>query len=51
MVGNVIQSRFLVVLDYPQAAALSFVLMSSVLVLILVFARLLGTERLMAQAR
>jgi len=51
MVGNVIQSRFLVVLDYPQAAALSFVLMSSVLVLIVLFARLLGTEKLMEQAR
>lgn len=46
MIGNVIQSRFLVVLDYPTAAALSFVLMASILVLVLVYARSLGTERL-----
>jgi spermidine/putrescine transport system permease protein len=46
MIGNVIQSRFLVVLDYPTAAALSFVLMASILALVLVYARSLGTERL-----
>jgi spermidine/putrescine transport system permease protein len=49
MIGNVIQSRFLVVLDYPQAAALSFVLMATVLVLVIAYSRLLGTERLMAR--
>ena len=46
MIGNVIQSRFLVVLDYPTAAALSFVLMAAILTLVLVYARSLGTERL-----
>ncbi len=46
MIGNVIQSEFLAVRDYPTAAALSFVLMAAILVLVLVFARVLGTDRL-----
>ena len=37
MIGNVIQSRFLVVLDYPTAAALSFVLMLTILVMVLLY--------------
>jgi spermidine/putrescine transport system permease protein len=45
MIGNVIQSKFKVLADYPQAAALSFVLMASILVLIIVYARAVGTER------
>jgi spermidine/putrescine transport system permease protein len=49
MIGNAIQSRFLVVLDYPQAAALSFVLMSTVLVVVLLYVRLLGSERLIGR--
>ena len=52
MIGNVIQSRFLVTTDYPTAAALSFVLMAAILVLVLVWARVAGTESLMgAEAR
>lgn len=46
MIGNVIQSRFLTVLDYPTAAALSFVLMAAILVMVLVYSRLLGSESL-----
>ena len=46
MIGNVIQSKFLVIADYPQAAALSFMLMAAILVAIAAYARLLGTERL-----
>jgi spermidine/putrescine transport system permease protein len=46
MIGNVIQSKFLQLTDYPQAAALSFVLMAAVMVAVLVYARLLGTDRL-----
>ncbi|HEX5449877.1 MAG TPA: ABC transporter permease [Gaiellaceae bacterium] len=46
MIGNVIQSEFLSVRDYPTAAALSFVLMAAILVLVLIFARALGTDRL-----
>ena len=48
MIGNVIQSEFLSLRDYPTAAALSFVLMGSILVLVLIFARVLGTDRLTA---
>jgi spermidine/putrescine transport system permease protein len=46
MVGNVIQAKFLESLDYPTAAALSFILMALILVALLVYARLVGTERL-----
>ena len=42
MIGNVIQSKFLAVTDYPQAAALSFVLMAIILVIVLVYARAAG---------
>jgi spermidine/putrescine transport system permease protein len=50
MIGNVIQSQFLSLRDYPTAAALSFVLMGAILVLVLIFARVLGTDRLTAGA-
>jgi spermidine/putrescine transport system permease protein len=46
MIGNVIQAKFLESLDYPSAAALSFLLMGSILVALLVYARLVGSERL-----
>ncbi|KUH36714.1 MULTISPECIES: ABC transporter permease [Streptomyces] len=46
MVGNVIQSQFLRVLDYPTAAALSFLLMAAVLVAVTVYIRRAGTEDL-----
>jgi spermidine/putrescine transport system permease protein len=46
MIGNVIQSKFLNILDYPTAAALSFILMTGILVGILIYARLLGTKSL-----
>jgi len=46
MIGNVIQSKFLVITDYGQAAALSFVVMAAILVLIVIYTRVLGTERL-----
>lgn len=46
MIGNVIQSRFLQLGEYGQAAALSFVVMGAVLLLMLVYARVLGSERL-----
>ena len=47
MIGNVIQSRFLAVNDYPTAAALSFILMAGILVAVAIYARILGTEELM----
>jgi spermidine/putrescine transport system permease protein len=46
MIGNVIQSKFLTVLDYPTAAALSFILMTFILVGIFLYARVLGSRTL-----
>jgi spermidine/putrescine transport system permease protein len=46
MVGNVIQSQFLRVLDYPTAAALSFILMAVILVIVSIYIRKAGTEEL-----
>jgi spermidine/putrescine transport system permease protein len=46
MIGNVVQDQFLVQGDYPAAAALSFVFMGIVMVLVAVYARVLGTEEL-----
>jgi spermidine/putrescine transport system permease protein len=45
MIGNIIQSEFLRARDYPEAAALAFVLMAVMLIAAIVYARLLGTER------
>ncbi|MER6104347.1 ABC transporter permease [Streptomyces sp. NPDC001832] len=46
MVGSVIQTQFLRVLDYPTAAALSFILMAVVLIMVTVYIRRSGTEDL-----
>ncbi|MEU2597726.1 ABC transporter permease [Streptomyces hirsutus] len=46
MVGNVIQSQFLRILDYPTAAALSFILMAAILFIITFYIRKSGTEDL-----
>jgi spermidine/putrescine transport system permease protein len=46
MVGNVIDSRFLKVVDYPTAAVLSVSLMVSILVLVGLYIRRAGTEEL-----
>jgi spermidine/putrescine transport system permease protein len=46
MVGNIIQRKFLDSLDYPAAAALSFVLVAVVMALVAVYTRLVGSERL-----
>ncbi|MDT9683816.1 ABC transporter permease [Streptomyces sp. TRM76323] len=46
MIGNVIQGQFLRVLDYPTAAALSFLLMAVVLIVVTVHIRRAGTEDL-----
>ena len=50
MIGNVIQSKFLNILDYPGAAALSFILMTAILIGIFVYARLLGARNLTERA-
>ncbi|MEU2431174.1 ABC transporter permease [Streptomyces sp. NPDC007861] len=46
MIGNVIQSQYLRILDYPTAAALSFILMAVVLIMVTVYIRRAGTEDL-----
>jgi spermidine/putrescine transport system permease protein len=46
MVGNVIQFEYLTTNDYPEAAALSFVLMVGILIAVAIYARVLGTEEL-----
>jgi spermidine/putrescine transport system permease protein len=46
MIGNVIQGRFLKITDYPMASALSFILMAAIIVGVLLYARVLGTEEL-----
>ena len=47
MIGNVIQSRYLELNDYPTAAALSFTLMAIILVMVAIWAKVAGTEALM----
>ena len=46
MIGNVIQTEFLVNNDYPEAAAISFLLLAGILAGVALYARLLGTEEL-----
>ncbi|MFF9378554.1 ABC transporter permease [Streptomyces griseoluteus] len=46
MIGNVIQTQFLRVLDYPTAAALSFILMAAILAMVTIYIRRAGTEDL-----
>ncbi|GAB3121965.1 ABC transporter permease subunit [Streptomyces calidiresistens] len=46
MVGNAIQKQFLNVLDYPTAAAMSFILMALILIIVSVYMRRTGTEEL-----
>jgi spermidine/putrescine transport system permease protein len=46
MIGNVIESKYKELLDYPAAAAMSFILMAIILVMILGYARAVGTEEL-----
>jgi spermidine/putrescine transport system permease protein len=46
MIGQVIDSQFLRVLDYPLAAALSFVLLVLIVTLVALYVRQAGTEEL-----
>ncbi|UGY93866.1 ABC transporter permease [Streptomyces gobiensis] len=46
MVGNAIQKQFLNVLDYPTAAAMSFILMALILIMVSLYMRKAGTEEL-----
>ena len=47
MIGNVIQSKYLVVNDYPDAAALSFTLLVLILAALFVYIKFAGSEALM----
>jgi spermidine/putrescine transport system permease protein len=49
MIGNKIQSLFLVERNYPEAAALSFLMMALILAMVVVYIRLAGTEALMGE--
>src|SRR5262245_3468016 len=46
MIGNVIQSKFLELTDYPAAASMSFVLMGAIVLAVFAYARAVGTEQL-----
>ena len=50
MIGNVIQSKFLVVTDYPDAAALSFVLLLVLIAAVAVYSKVLGARNLQEAA-
>lgn len=46
MIGQIIDSRFFKVVDYPGASALSFILMILILALVLIYIRRFGTKDL-----
>ena len=46
MLGNVIESRYFKIVDYPTAAALSFTLMAAILILVIIYIRKAGTDEL-----
>ena len=46
MIGNVIESRYFKIVDYPTAAALSFTLMATILILVTLYIRKAGTDEL-----
>jgi spermidine/putrescine transport system permease protein len=50
MIGNVIQTQYFTNLNYPTAAALSFILMAILLVGVFLYARLLGTDDVLEAA-
>ena len=47
MLGSVIDAQFLRVLDYPLAAALSFIMLVTIVTLVMVYVRRAGTEELL----
>ncbi len=47
MIGNVIEANFLVLQNYPAAAALSLILMAAILVIVSVYVKKSGTEELL----
>ena len=49
MIGNTIQGLYLTERDYPAAAALSFVLMAVIMVIVFIYIRFAGSEALMGE--
>jgi spermidine/putrescine transport system permease protein len=49
MIGNTIQGLYLTQRDYPAAAALSFVLMALIMVIVFIYIRFAGSEALMGE--
>ncbi|MEY4322477.1 MAG: transporter permease [Actinomycetota bacterium] len=47
MIGNVIEAQFIKIRDYPTAAAMSFVLLVTILILVTAYVRKAGTEELL----
>ncbi|MCB0865776.1 MAG: ABC transporter permease [Solirubrobacterales bacterium] len=47
MIGNVIQSQYLVTKDYPIAAAISFIMMALIVLMIAIYIKFAGEESLM----
>jgi spermidine/putrescine transport system permease protein len=50
MIGNVIQTEYFTNLNYPMAAALSFILMGALLLGVFAYARALGTDDVLDMA-
>jgi spermidine/putrescine transport system permease protein len=49
MIGNRIQSLYLQDRDYPEAAALSFLMMALILVMVIIYLRAAGTQAFMGE--
>jgi spermidine/putrescine transport system permease protein len=49
MIGNVIQSLYLSQRNYPEAAALSFLMMALILAIVMIYIRFAGTEAFMGE--
>ena len=49
MIGNTIQGLYLTQRDYPAAAALSFVLMAVIMIVVFIYIRFAGSEALMGE--
>ena len=47
MIGNVIDTQFIRIRDYPTAASMSFVLLLTILIVVTVYVRRAGTEELL----
>jgi len=48
MMGNVVESKFLSIIDYPSAASISLTLMLAIVVAVVLYVRSVGSEELIA---